>query len=70
MRPTSCFKITFIVIGIAGIWMPRSFENTDRSKIFSIYRMVPLIFITGGVVATQLKFFFMVNILNDFTNNI
>nr|QLI62051.1 odorant receptor 8 [Streltzoviella insularis] len=61
MKYVGCFRIHFTILGIAGIWMPRSFENNVRLKFYySVYRIFFLTLFLVGIVYTQFRFFILV----------
>uniref|UniRef100_A0A0K8TUS2 Odorant receptor n=1 Tax=Epiphyas postvittana TaxID=65032 RepID=A0A0K8TUS2_EPIPO len=61
MKPVSeCFKISFFVLIVAGVWYPPSLENSRYVRLVNIYRVLAMITICIGMLSIQFVYFFTV----------
>nr|AJE25895.1 olfactory receptor OR53 [Planotortrix excessana] len=60
MQPSDCFKISFFVLIVAGVWYSPSWEKSRYLHAVNIYRVFAMIMILIGMLSIQFVYFFTV----------
>nr|AST36276.1 putative odorant receptor OR53 [Hedya nubiferana] len=60
MQLSHCFNLSLFVLIVAGVWYPRSLDNTRILHVVNIYRVLAITFVLFGMLSIQFVYFFTV----------